>query len=237
MPAAQELMRMPATILPSAFVWSKMGAESGEALAAIIRRKELEREAGGGVFVWGIGQSLGDGLSLLRAVESAPRVLFSPMPSKAKFGDASPSSLLVWTAYRRNGGTTEPLPPHVLVTSRGNIGPATKTHHYALLCRSAVPLTSGPVGAVSPARMRNLASGHPLGASQVTALVSHDDAQQGGREYPISFAADLLEFIRLDAPLQVPLALARDLDQVASSATVEDWLSFVGKVLRQEEAL
>ena len=42
-----------------AFVWTKMGVESGEDLAKIIRRKESERIAGRGIFWWGIGNSLG----------------------------------------------------------------------------------------------------------------------------------------------------------------------------------
>jgi hypothetical protein len=41
------------------FVWTKMGAESGEGLAQIVRRKEGERVAGRGIFWWGIGTSLG----------------------------------------------------------------------------------------------------------------------------------------------------------------------------------
>jgi hypothetical protein len=43
----------------TAFVWTKMGVESGETLPQIIQRKEAERIAGDGNFWWGIGTSLG----------------------------------------------------------------------------------------------------------------------------------------------------------------------------------
>ena len=41
------------------FVWSKMQAEAGQGLAAIVARKEAERAAVDGIFWWGIGNSLG----------------------------------------------------------------------------------------------------------------------------------------------------------------------------------
>jgi 4-aminobutyrate aminotransferase-like enzyme len=45
--------------VPDIFCWTKMGTEAGQTLGTILRRKELERQAGSGIFAWGIGNSLG----------------------------------------------------------------------------------------------------------------------------------------------------------------------------------
>lgn len=60
-PAAQ-----PATVHDgdTLVCWSRMQAEAGQSLDAIVRRKELEREANGGLFLWGVG-------NLIRILESA----------------------------------------------------------------------------------------------------------------------------------------------------------------------
>lgn len=74
---------------PESFVWSKMGAEAGQVLAAIIRRKEYERQLGNGVFAWGIGNALGTAVAELANTLGGrdPVVIFSPMLSKAKADD------------------------------------------------------------------------------------------------------------------------------------------------------
>lgn len=41
----------------TAFVWTKMGVESGGVLTQIILRKEAERIAGDGNFWWGISNN------------------------------------------------------------------------------------------------------------------------------------------------------------------------------------
>lgn len=192
-------------LLPDAFVWTKMGAESGEALAAIIRRKEYERQLGGGVFAWGIGNALGVNVETLAREEAEPMAVFSAMLSKPKKADAAPSAVLLWTAYEGSDGAGLPLPPHVLVTSRGHTGDATKTRHYALLCQSDTPLPDapGPLADVVPAALRNLTTGKPLGASQVTAVVRHTrEAPIGVRAYPVAFSAKLWgdRYVRLLAP-------------------------------------
>src|SRR5947207_486961 len=53
------------TDIPPFFCWSKVGDEAGEPIARIIARKEAARAADGGVFLWGIGQSVGAGVRLL----------------------------------------------------------------------------------------------------------------------------------------------------------------------------
>ena len=167
-----------AAALPAAFVWTKMQAESGQGLADIVRRKELERAAGGGQFWWGVGNALGDNLTRLvaRAVaqETAPSVLFSVMRGRPKREDVAPDAVLLWTAYVDAAGRPAPLPGHVLVTSRGSTASGDKRRHYALVCRSERPLGLEPLGALEARHYRNLGSAAPgVGASQVTAVVEH----------------------------------------------------------------
>ena len=147
---------MTNAMLPPAFVWTKMGAESGEALAAIIQRKEYERWLGDGMFAWGIGNALGSAVSALAAETPNPMVVFSAMPSKPKTEDAQPTSVLLWTAYEDDLGAAHPLPAHMVVTSRGHAGGADKVRHYALFCHSQAPLlNSTGVEGVAPAALRN----------------------------------------------------------------------------------
>jgi|SRR5580693_804078 hypothetical protein len=89
----------PATTWPTVFCWTKMQAEAGQPLAHILRRKDLERSAGDGVFFWGIGNSLGTRILDLLGASGCPVVVFSTMRSKPKSEDASPDSVLRWTGY------------------------------------------------------------------------------------------------------------------------------------------
>src|SRR5262245_40483295 len=125
------------------FVWSKMQKEAGERLEGIIARKEAERVAGNGEFWWGIGNSLGKALRDVAAVEGSLPILFSVMLARPKLIDTSPGEVCLWTAYQDSNGAIRNLPPHVIVTSRGGSG---KSHHYALVCQSEVPLALGDYG-------------------------------------------------------------------------------------------
>ena len=45
--------------LPTIFCWTRFGGEAGEPIEQILFRKEQERLANGGVFLWGIGNAVG----------------------------------------------------------------------------------------------------------------------------------------------------------------------------------
>ena len=124
--------------IPPVFCWTKMGAEAGQGLADILRRKDLERACGNGVFAWGIGNSIGPAIEHARSAAQIQRLeaLFSPMKSAPKTIDAAPSKILVWTGYYTREGTTAELPRHMLITSRGSESTDGKKNHYALICRS-----------------------------------------------------------------------------------------------------
>src|SRR2546426_10436984 len=85
--------------LPEIFCWTKMQAEAGQPLELILRRKEAERAAGGGLFFWGIGTSVAR--KLLQMLERGLhlKVLFSVMKAKPKPEDSSPAGISLWTSY------------------------------------------------------------------------------------------------------------------------------------------
>lgn len=94
-----------------------------------------------------------------------------------------------------------------LITSR--LDPITpRDVHYALVCYSDRSL----FGAVSEGklvfgRLRNLLTGRPVGASQVTAVVQYDKtADETGAAYDVKFRAVLAPpyFIRLRRPTPLP---------------------------------
>jgi hypothetical protein len=97
------------------------------------------------------------------------------------------------------------MPRYSLVTSRGSTETMErKRGRYALLCYTDEPLTklADRQNAVDAARFVNLRTGRPLGASQVTAVVSRrrKRARYGlQRCYPVTVTA------QLDAPEQVQL--------------------------------
>lgn len=218
-------------MLANVFVWTKMGAESGEALAAILRRKEFERQLGGGMFAWGIGNALGDSVSHLAALTPEPLAVFSPMPSRPKRVDVAPMSVLLWTAYQDAYGVVHPLPPHLAITSRGHAGNSAKARHYALFCTSCSPLTQPQpdLTAIKPAELLNLMSSRPLGASQVTAVVQRSrEVVAGAREYPVAFTAHLIgpRYAKLFAPKQLSAAEIAAMAE-AAHGEIGDWKALV----------
>lgn len=151
-----------------------MGVESGEDLERILRRKDMERLSNDGIFVWGVGNPLGQGLRDLIRRSGEPKVVFSPMRSAAAAIDASPSGVTLWLDYFDHDGGVRPLPAGSLVTSRSETpAGALKRTHYALFCRSDVPLSGcASDGKINFGELRNLSTGKALGFSQVTAIVS-----------------------------------------------------------------
>jgi len=209
-----------------------MGTEAGQSLEAILRRKELERRAGGGVFAWGIGNSLGVSAKLAQQEmqHNEVDVLFTPMRSAAKQIDVAPSQILLWLGYLNKDGEQTRLPSHMAVTSRGNFAQAGgKRSHYALICNGHHDITISANGGVIDAnRARNFASLNPLGASQVTAVVRYQASRNElpEKSYPVTFRAKLhgAGFVRLVSPIVLDGELAILYRQLCKSATVEEWV-------------
>lgn len=180
--------------LPSAFVWSKCGTEAGETLDVILARKERERLASDGVFLWGVGNSLTAGVVELarRCGGSRLSVVFSPMRSAPKVHDAAPAATARWVSGTGANGLPYVVPLGAVVTSRDDpLRP--RTRHYALVCRSDRPLTEDAAGDVDASTLRNLRSGSALGASQVSVVVCRSIPQGPPSLYTVRLVAELVE--------------------------------------------
>lgn len=195
---------MPPHPVPSLFCWSRFGTESGEPITKILERKEVERQATGGTFYWGIGNSVGPGMAELVQRCAEPEVLFSPIKSKPRLVDVAPALVVRWRAAKGLDGKVFELPEAICITSRATTI-ETLGAHYALICSSDDPLRISGSGRVSFSELRNLRSGSRLGASQVTAVVERvgdasPDELQGG--YLVALRARLVapHFVRLLEP-------------------------------------
>jgi len=193
--------------VPRCFVWTRFGTEAGQSISDILRRKETERSANGGVFYWGIGNAVGPSILELLRLSDEPEVLFSPIKSAPRRDDVSPESVVAWTAAAGLDGEPYRLPLWSLITSRFNVG---RPRHYALVCRSDSSLVNGPAeqttDKIAIGELTNLLTGRPLGASQVTAVVRRR-AQYAPvtAEYSVNFRAKLAPpyFIQLSDPLPI----------------------------------
>lgn len=193
--------------LPRHFCWTRFGAEAGQTVDQILNRKEEERLRNDGVFLWGIGNSLGDAVHELVSRSSPPEILFSPIKAAPRPCDSDPDDVLAWRSAETFRGEPFALPQWSLVTSRQDpVRP--KVAHFALVCFSSVPLEAANDGSsLDFAYLRNLVTGHRLGVSQVTAVVERGREPVGShREYTVAFRATLIApfFVRLRNPVAIP---------------------------------
>lgn len=200
-------------MLPNHFCWTRFGSEAGEDIITILARKEQERQATGGMFLWGIGSSVGPAMRDLVRIEQHPRVVFSPMRSKPKAIDLAPSGILHWTSAQDLEGNEWPLPDGIRVTSRQRSeGGRDKRTHYALVCRSSLPLVAREEHSLIYEALVNLQTKNKLGASQVTAVVELLKLPtQEGTAYPVALTAELVlpYFVRLENPVQLDMQRPR----------------------------
>jgi hypothetical protein len=220
--------------VPSVFCWTKMGTEAGQTLETIIRRKELERLAGNGVFAWGIGNSLGNSVDLARQVSPNGKVdvLFTPMKSAPKQVDITPSQTFLWLSYIESDGRIAALPEHLLITSRGG---ESKRTHYALLCHSDDSIEGEvPDYYIYATNARNLASSNRLGPSQVTSMVRYESDIDtiNDAPYKVAFRAALHQqgFLKLVNPVYLEGDLAKRYRQACAATTANEWLTLATEV-------
>lgn len=223
--------------IPPTFCWTKMGAEAGEELAAIIRRKEWERQLGGGYFFWGIGQSLGENAKAVAPEITSLHVIFSPMPSKPKLIDVAPNDVVIWNAWIDAQGVVRRLPIHCFITSRASLPSGRKKEsHYALVCFSDQELNkqSNEIF-VFPNYLRNVATNKPLGASQVTAVVrapNLKDKTSDAKSYSVSFTAELRSpyCVQLAQPLLLGVEELIEIKEITNSGDIGLWNALVKSI-------
>ena len=212
--------------------WTRMQAEAGQALEAIIARKELERQAGGGLFLWGVGSAPSRAIRPLAQLSRRIPVIFSVMRSKPKPTDTAPSRVVVWRHYVDTGGAARRLPAHCIVTSRGDSARGPKRAHYALMCRSDAPLELHSGIEFNPAGYRNAGQrGAPVGASQVTALLQPCAPVDGKPGYEANMLAELTGsyWVRLVDPLEVSPGTLAALAE-AGDASLEEWCDLARRI-------
>lgn len=218
--------------IPEIFCWTKMGSEAGQSLDKILHRKELERLAGDNTFAWGIGNSLGNAVEMVKQLSSLEDVdvLFTPMKSAPKLSDVFPSQIFLWLNYQTRAGQTFSLPEHMLVTSRGGVS---KRTHYALLCKSETKLVHDKIhGSFDSSDVRNFASLNPVGASQVTSVVRYSGSNSGEKAYSVALKATLYGegFVKLVEPVVLNKDLLSLYEDLCGSKTKEEWLVGIKKL-------
>lgn len=197
------------TSIPEKFCWTRFGTEAGEPIESILMRKEEERSRNGGVFLWGVGNSIRPSVLELLAECESPYVVFSPMLSRPAARDVSPSRTVVWTTAIGLSGHRCDLPAASVVTSAVREGRA-RPYHFALVCASDDPLTRRAEGdRIRLTDLRNLSHGTAIGSSQVTCVVRHSPGSSNGPSptYDVALMARLVApyFVRLEGPREVPL--------------------------------
>ncbi len=189
--------------LPKYFCWTRFGAEAGQLVAHIFDRKEQERQANGGIFFWGIGNAIGPSVKELLRITPSPEVLFSPIKCSPRTADLSPDTVVTWSLAETLQGDSFVLPQCSMVTSRYD--PALpRGSHYALVCFSERPLNGArSEDKIVFAGLRNLKTGRPVAASQVTAVVQRKAAPHFiAPVYEVTIRAKLVfpYFLRLREP-------------------------------------
>ncbi|AOK32150.1 hypothetical protein WS67_21505 [Burkholderia singularis] len=223
--------------LPPTFCWTKIGHESGEELPTIVLRKEWERRLGGGRFLWGIGQPLGNSAQIAAHRTGSLIALFSPASSKPRPCPAGKNheGSLLWNAWIDTNGQVRELPRHAFITSSATLPSGQRrTHYYALVCSSPTELSVGTRLRIHPDRLRHVGTGKTLGAAQSTAVVDCVErafAEALGKSYPLALSVELEApyFVRLAQP---SLLKARDLAEVTKASRDGDFETFAEQVMR-----
>ncbi len=186
--------------------WTRMQAESGEELPAIIARKEVERLGCGGIFFWGVGTAPSRRIPSLVKKHSRIPVVFSIMRTNPRPADTNPGRIVRWRKYMTADGSEQSLPSTAMVTSRGDGAKGPKKRHYALVCRSDTPLVCCNHGPFDPTAYRNAsARARPVAPSQVTVLLQWVGPSHANARYRINLAAWLTDgyWVRLCDPVEV----------------------------------
>lgn len=231
---------MSSVILPTAqctdiVCWTRMQAEAGQDIRSIIARKELERQAGSGLFFWGVGNAPNRRTKDFAAKASEIDVVFSLMKGRPREADSSPSSVVVWRTYFDTKGHEHELPSNVLITSRASTELTMKSTHYALMCWSDDQLQFGDFGPFDPSMYRNVGgTGGRVSHSQVTALVVKTEPTAQESAYRINMRARLTGsfWVKLGNPCLFEddsrKLLARACERAPSMCN-NDWLDMVSE--------
>ena len=215
--------------------WSRMQAESGQGLEQIVARKEREREAGEGLFFWGVGNAPSTVTRALAKTETSIPVIFSTMKSRPKKVDTNPSAISVWETYFDYNGIERPLPRHALITSKAYTASGPKKRHYALMCLSKKPLKLSTGVGFDPSAYRNCGANEgKIGPSQVTALVKKK-FPFGTSQYEENLSAQLTGsyWVKLGRPTQLSNKMRDTIEE--GPVNHQRWVDFVSGIRKVVE--
>jgi hypothetical protein len=216
--------------------WTRIHAESGQGLRDIVRRKEIERQSGDGVFFWGVGNAPS---RMIRGAAKASipiDVIFSKMTSVPKKVDSAPDSIVVWRRFIDFSGVDRPLPESALVTSKAQTASSRKSHHYALICHSSDRLQLDDLGSFDHNAYCNVGEvGGKVGASQVTALLRKYKSEVPNGKYKINLKAKLWGsyWVKLIDPIEVTQTRIHAIQQLVNeedNVTSYKWKKLVRSV-------
>lgn len=217
--------------------WSRMQAEAGQGLEAIVDRKEVERQAGCGLFFWGVGNPPALIAKALARANIPVRAVFSIMRSRPKSIDVAPTRTFGWRRYIDARGVVQSLPAHILVTSRADSPSGPKRSHYALMCRSDEPLALLRGQRFDPDAYRNAGgTGARVGASQVTAMLRRVGEESSETHYEENLTAWLTGgyWVRLVDPVALG-EVSLDLVSKLAEVDVKDWSRNVQRILGTDQ--
>lgn len=209
--------------------WTRIQTESGQSLAKILLRKELERIANGGTFFWGVGNPPAKCVKYLEHSEINIPVIFSIMKSKPKIVDTTPEALYYWSGYLDNRNKYISLPKGTLVISRGKKD-TEPSRHYALICYNNDILNLTDSSLFNHLDYVNYGTnGKPVGSSQVTSILRMSESSNKAPQYKVNLKAKLVSsmWVKLCKPYKLSDEKAALLDKISEITTTEEWMAIL----------
>ena len=202
-----------------AFVWSKMGTEAGEPLEDIMHRKEIERQANDGKFVWGIGNSPGNSIVNFMQDTKKPVAIFTETRpnSKTRSIDEEESER-VWR--------DKLLPRYSFVTSHPE-----RKEHYALLCECDEDLRTQCHGKLHTGEFVHYVTCNPKLPPNSTNMMKKGEGRSC-KPYPIRFVASLYGegWVKLTDYVDISPETIKEVKRSADDGDIEKWKALINKI-------
>ena len=202
-----------------AFVWSKMGTEAGEPLEYIMHRKEIERQANDGKFVWGIGNSPGNSIVNFMQDTKKPVAIFTETRpnSKTRSIDEEESER-VWR--------DKLLPRYSFVTSHPE-----RKEHYALLCECDEDLRTQCHGELHTGEFVHYVTCNPKLPPNSTNMMKKGEGRSC-KPYPIRFVASLYGegWVTLTDYADISPETIKEVKRSADDGDIEKWKALINKI-------
>jgi hypothetical protein len=226
--------------IPTAFIWTKIGPDSSQSVDPILRRKELERLAGDGVFWRGVGE-----ISAPNSVREAWRIAHTrtvlatetrlatktrqnPTVNNRRISNDNP--IFTWSHFDHEGRIKR-IPSHVVVTSDK------PNSYYALVCSTETTALSHFEGTpLWASTYEHLTTKKPITPQhrQNTFPVRHVSSSKIGKPYYVAFRARLQEpyyCVQLHGQRELSEQEVEQLHSISEDGvSVEGWVTFANAI-------